>query len=83
MAKLKTHPREESVNRHLLRRAERVYKELSLFLRDELSRLLDGFEAALSMQDPETIERHREVLEMFLSRVDDSPEDEPRDDEPA
>jgi molecular chaperone HscC len=86
MAKLKTHPREESVNRHLLRRAERVYKELSLFLRDELSRLLDGFEAALSMQEPETIERHREALELFLSRVDDDPaaEDETRDDhEPA
>lgn len=82
MAKLKTHPREESVNRHLLRRAERVYKELPVFLRDELSRLLDGFEAALGMQDAEVIGRHREVLELFLSRVDaePAPEDEDHDD---
>jgi molecular chaperone HscC len=70
MAKLKTHPREESVNRLLLRRAERVYKELSLFLREELGRLLDGFEGALALQDPQAIERHRQALELFLSRVD-------------
>ena len=79
MAKLKTHPREESVNRHLLRRAERVYKELSLFLREELGRLLDGFEAALSMQDPAAIEANRTALEMFLSRVDADPTGEEAD----
>ncbi len=79
MTKLKTHPREESVNRLLLRRAERVYKELSLFLREELGRLLDGFEAALGMQDQEAIARHREALEMFLSRVDADPTGEEAD----
>src|SRR5262249_8263008 len=51
MEQLKAHPREESVNRFLIRRAERVYQELSLQGREALSRLLDGFEAALDMQE--------------------------------
>lgn len=85
MEKLKTHPREESVNRLLLRRAERVYRELPLALRDELGRLLDGFEAALSGQDAGAIVRHREALELFLSRIDADPagdeEESGRDDD--
>ncbi len=76
MEKLKTHPREESVNRLLLRRAERVFKELPLMLRDELGVLLDGFEAALGQQDPDAIGRHRQALELFLSRVDADPTEE-------
>src|SRR5262249_38559386 len=47
MAKLKTHPREETGTRFLLKRAERVFQELSLEQRDYLSKLLDGFEATL------------------------------------
>ena len=70
MHALKTHPREETVNRLLLRRAERVYRELSHGLREQLSFLLDGFETALAMQEPETIDRHREALEQFLDRWD-------------
>lgn len=70
MAKLKTHPREETVNRFLLRRAERVFQEIAPVLRDQLSTLLDGFEAALSMQDEEVIGQHRQALEMFLSQFD-------------
>ena len=73
MESLKTHPREESGNRLLLRRAERVYQELPVDLRDRLSSLLDGFEAALSMQDKELIERHRQALEMFLSATIEAP----------
>jgi molecular chaperone HscC len=74
MEKLKTHPREEAANRFLLRRAERVYRELSLEGRDFLSRLLDGFEAALSLQDPAAIERHRRALQEFLDRHDTGPD---------
>lgn len=70
MAKLKTHPREESVNRLLLRRAERVYQELPAREREVLGGLLDGFEAALSQQEPEAIERHREALTDFLNAFD-------------
>jgi molecular chaperone HscC len=71
MAKLKTHPREEQANRLLLRRAERLYQELSEDRREELGRLLDGFEAALAMQDADVIARHFEALELFLSVHDD------------
>jgi molecular chaperone HscC len=70
MQKLKTHPREETVNRFLLRRAERVFRELSLDGRDRLARLLDGFEAAMEMADEEAIGRHRAALERFLDEHD-------------
>jgi len=70
MEKLKTHPREETANRFQLRRAERIYQELSLEARQVLGQLLDGFEAALNMQDAEAIARHREVLERFLDRYE-------------
>jgi molecular chaperone HscC len=70
LAKLKRHPREETDNRFLLRRAERVFQELSLDARQHLTNLLDGFEAALNMQDPSAIELNREALREFLERFD-------------
>jgi molecular chaperone HscC len=73
MEKLKTHPREETANRFLIRRAERVYQELSLEGRTLLGQLLDGFEAALSEQEPGAIERHRAALEQFLDRHEAGP----------
>src|SRR5262249_14887291 len=78
MAKLKTHPREQQAHRYLLRRAERLYQELGREEREVLSRLLDGFEEALSLQDPDGIARHREALEEFLELCDgDRDEDIP------
>jgi molecular chaperone HscC len=87
MAKLKTHPREEQANRFLLRRAERVYQELAHDDREELGRLLDGFESALSMQDAAVIDRHRAALEQFLDfhesgAADDSDDDDDENDIP-
>jgi molecular chaperone HscC len=78
MEKLKTHPRDEAVNRYLLRRAERLFQELGRDERDRLGQLLDGFEAALGLRDPEAIEAHRTALEEFLNLHDagDAPEDE-------
>jgi molecular chaperone HscC len=70
MAKLKTHPREEANNRFLLRRAERVYQELSLEGRARLGQLLDGFEEALGLGDAEAIERNGRALQEFLDRHD-------------
>jgi molecular chaperone HscC len=70
MAKLKVHPREEQANRFLLRRAERLFAELPRAEREVLGQLLDGFEAALALQDPAVIERHREALEEFLDLHD-------------
>jgi molecular chaperone HscC len=81
MAKLKTHPRSETANRFLLRRAERIYQELPIEERQRLGQMLDGFEAALDMQEPEAIERFRTVLQEYLDRHDqgldpDAPEDD-------
>jgi molecular chaperone HscC len=72
MAKLKTHPRDEEVNRFLLLRAERVFKELPAQLRDALGARLDAFEAALASQDPTVVDAARAELEQFLSAFDPS-----------
>jgi molecular chaperone HscC len=76
MEKLKTHPREEAVNRFLIKRAERAYQELSREGRELLGQLVDGFEAALNLQDAEAIERHRVALQQFLDRHDTGLEDD-------
>ena len=81
MEKLKTHPREESVNRFLFARAERVFKELPADLRRSLSDLLDGFESSLESREPEALERHRQALEIFLSLHDPSGDDPTGNDE--
>jgi len=83
MAPLKHHPREDAANRFLLKRAERLFEELSRDARDHLSRLLDGFETALDEQsDREAISRWREALTEFVQRHDaDGDEGEPHDDE--
>ena len=70
MEKFKTHPREEAVNRLLLRRAERLYQELSLDGRVVLGQLLDGFESSLSMQNEEAIDRNRSALQEFIDRAE-------------
>ncbi len=63
---IKRSPREETANRHLLRRAERMYKELPLDEQNELGGLLDGFESALEMGDKEAIEQFFEAVKEFL-----------------
>jgi molecular chaperone HscC len=70
MSAIKTHPREETVNRFLIKRAERLYQELSVFHRDHLAELLDGFESVLDIQDREAIDRYRNEMEIFLSQFD-------------
>jgi molecular chaperone HscC len=77
MQELKTHPREETVNRFLLKRAERVYRELPLMERERLSDLMDGFEAALEMHEPEeTLNRFRLELEIFLNQYEEGFQDD-------
>ena len=75
MEKLKAHPREESANRFVLTRADRVFKELSADLRRVLGSLIDGFEAALETREPDVMARHREALEEFLAYHDPSGDD--------
>src|SRR5262249_45115552 len=80
MQKLKSHPREETVNRLLLHRAERLYQELPQIERQFLTELLDGFESALESGEKDQIERFRGTLREFLDRFDpqgDDPGDEP------
>jgi len=70
MAALKTHPREDEVNRFLMLKAERLYQELGTYEREQLSQLLDQFEAALNSQDAEPIAQMRGMLESFLDQYD-------------
>ena len=65
MQALKTHPREDTVNRFLMRRAERVYQELPLLERQMLSDMLDGFEEALNAGETDAIVRFRDALTIF------------------
>ncbi len=70
MAKLKIHPRDEAQNQFVLRRAERLYTELSLDLRQRLDELLTAFEQVMAMQEPGPIAEVRSALEQFLSAFD-------------
>lgn len=83
MTALKTHPREESRNRYLIRWADRLYRELPMMLRKDLEPLLHGFEEALELRDESAIEANRAALETFLSANDASGHDTEGDDEQA
>jgi molecular chaperone HscC len=77
MQQLKTHPREETANRFLLKRAERVYRELPLMERERLSDLMDGFEAALELrEEEEVLNRFRLELEIFLNQYEEGFQDD-------
>jgi molecular chaperone HscC len=71
MQALKAHPREDAVNRLLLRRAERLYQELPMRERQLLDSLLAGFEEVLELRDAEAIDRYREELQAFVSTYDE------------
>lgn len=71
MAKLKRHPREDLINETLLRRAERVYRELSMLDRHVLENLLDEFEEALEANDQEVIVVVRGELNAYLDRLEE------------
>lgn len=83
---LKTHPREEARHQHLLRWAERMFRELPVRERQHLELLLTGFEDALEMQEPQLIEQHRAELQGFLETLcgeigEDSPKNDWIDDD--
>ncbi len=77
MQALKTHPREEANHRFLLRRAERLYQELSLFEREMLEELIEGFEESLELRDADSIARNGAALQDFLDRHDSELRDGP------
>lgn len=78
MQTLKTHPRDEAVNRHLIRWAERVFRELPLDERRVLEQLIAGFEEALELHDSGSTETHREMLQRFLAEFDPNGGEEER-----
>ncbi len=72
MQNLKSDPREDQANRHLLKKADRLYRELPVDLKKHLEMLIHGFEEALQLQDPSGIELNRTALEEFINRFDES-----------
>lgn len=70
MQTLKLHPREDTENRYLLRRADRLYRELASEHRQLLESLISGFEEAMELQDPAAIENNRSVLADFVEQFD-------------
>ena len=70
MQAIKTHPREEAANRFLIKRAERVYRELPLMQRQVLAEAIEGFESAMEMQEQELVERHHEALSQLVDQVE-------------
>ncbi len=70
LAKLKIHPRDQSENRALLARAERLYEERRGETRDTIDRLLSRFEQLLAGQDPERIAEGRLRLAEALDAIE-------------
>ncbi|MFZ5891474.1 MAG: Hsp70 family protein [Myxococcota bacterium] len=68
LSRLKFHPRDALPNITALSRAEALYVELTGAARDYLNEALVHFRAALESQDPEQIQRTRELL---LARLND------------
>ena len=70
LAKLKVHPRDQSENRALLARAERLYEERRGETRDSIDLLLSRFEQLLAGQDPERIAEGRLRLAEALDAIE-------------
>ncbi|MDH3699986.1 MAG: molecular chaperone HscC [Alphaproteobacteria bacterium] len=70
LAKLKVHPRDESVNQAVLARAGRLYEERLGELRTEIGGQVALFEGILEGQRPEEIEFARGRLNEFLDRIE-------------
>ena len=67
---LKVHPRDEAKNRFVLRKAERVFKELDQNSKYELEYILDAFESAIESQDKSLTEKMRLEVEKVLKKFD-------------
>jgi len=70
MERLKRHPREDLPNETIMRRAERMYRELTMLDREVLADLLDRFEEVMETRSKEQIEAARLELEEFMDRCE-------------
>jgi molecular chaperone HscC len=66
LAALKIHPRDQEENRLLLERADRLYAQLLGDEREEIARLLNGFNSVLETQDPRAVTEARGQFEESL-----------------
>jgi molecular chaperone HscC len=73
LAGLKHHPRDQTENRTLLARAERLYEENLGHAREYLQQCISAFVAALETQDPHLIARERREFVHRLARVENNP----------
>jgi len=70
LAALKIHPREQSENRAVMARADRLYEQLLSQERDFLGEQIAAFDAVLKSQNVKEIERAREELVAVMDRFD-------------
>lgn len=66
LAALKIHPRDQEENRLLLERADRLYAQLLGDEREEVARLLNGFNGVLETQDPRAVGEAQRQFEEAL-----------------
>ncbi len=70
LEKLKIHPRDETENRVVLARLQRLYEQNLGELRQVLGDALSEFMGILDYQDPEMITEMREQLEEFMDKIE-------------
>jgi molecular chaperone HscC len=73
LTKLKIHPREQTENRTLLARAERLYQEHLSESRLMIGQMTNAFEASLETQDDREIAKSRKNLAEFLNHMEQKP----------
>lgn len=73
LASLKQHPRDQSENRALLARAERLYEESLGNVREYIQQCILAFNAALETQDPHRIASQRKEFAQRLAHVESNP----------
>ena len=75
LAALKIHPREQTENRTLLARAERLYTQRLGDERQAIGHRIAIFTAALDSQDKRLIREAAQELQDYLNHMDDAPWD--------
>ncbi|MBI3371405.1 MAG: molecular chaperone HscC [Betaproteobacteria bacterium] len=70
LSALKIHPREESENRAVLERAERIYRESLGDRREAVGRLIGRFLLVLDRQDPHECQEARAGMQRVLDDID-------------
>ncbi|MCY2974522.1 MAG: Hsp70 family protein [Planctomycetota bacterium] len=76
MQSLKIHPRDEAANDAVMKRAERLFKELPPHARNQLGQLIEGFEGAMELQEKHAIAEFRELLDRTLDILENDGDSE-------